>query len=148
MATYDLQPEMSAECLREGAVRCIEQQAPDFICLNFANPDMVGHTGIMEAAIKACETVDRCAESVALKAVEHGYAVLILADHGNADCMINPDGSPNTAHTTQPVPCHLLGAPSDWRLRPGVLGDVAPTLLELMGIPKPAEMTGQSLRVV
>jgi len=148
VATYDLQPEMSAECLREGAVRCIEQQAPDFICLNFANPDMVGHTGIMEAAIKACETVDRCAESVALKAVEHGYAVLILADHGNADCMINPDGSPNTAHTTQPVPCHLLGAPSDWRLRPGVLGDVAPTLLELMGIPKPAEMTGQSLRVV
>jgi 2,3-bisphosphoglycerate-independent phosphoglycerate mutase len=108
---------------------------------------MVGHTGVMEAAIKACETVDRCARSVAEKAVSLGYAVLVLADHGNADCMRNPDGSPNTAHTTQPVPCHLLGVSDKLELRSGVLGDVAPTLLEIMGVDQAPEMTGKSLIV-
>ncbi len=145
VATYDLQPEMSAEDIRLAAIEELENKAPDFICLNFANADMVGHTGVMEAAIKACETVDRCARSVAEKAVSLGYAVLVLADHGNADCMRNPDGSPNTAHTTRPVPCHLMGVDLTLGLRNGVLGDVAPTLLALMDIPQPPQMTGQSL---
>jgi 2,3-bisphosphoglycerate-independent phosphoglycerate mutase len=148
VATYDLQPEMSAEDIKDRIIQDISENQPDFICLNFANPDMVGHTGVMEAAVKACETVDRCAEQVAKKAIDAGYSIIILADHGNADRMENPDGSPHTAHTTRPVPCFLLGGGTETRtLRNGVLGDVAPTLLELMEIDAPDAMTGKSLLI-
>jgi len=146
VATYDLQPEMSAYQVRDAILEDIENQAPDFICLNFANPDMVGHTGVMEAAIKACETVDECTKAVVEKGLEHGYEFIILADHGNADCMRNEDGSPNTAHTTQPVPCFLVGQNvQQHKLQKGVLGDVAPTILKLMEVLQPEEMTGKSL---
>ncbi len=143
--TYDLQPEMSAEELRDALVPELENQEPDFVVLNFANPDMVGHTGVFEAAVKACETVDQCAEKVVTTALNHNYACIIIADHGNADCMINPDGSPNTAHTTNLVPVIL--ADNDYKgfLKDGKLGDIAPTVLQLMGIPQPPEMTGVSL---
>jgi 2,3-bisphosphoglycerate-independent phosphoglycerate mutase len=148
VATYDLKPEMSAEDIKDRIIQDISEHHPDFICLNFANPDMVGHTGIMDAAVKACETVDRCAEGVAKKAIDAGYSIIILADHGNADRMENPDGSPHTAHTICPVPCFLLGAAAETRtLRSGVLGDVAPTLLELMDIDAPDAMTGKSLLI-
>ena len=148
VATYDLQPEMSAEDIQDRIIQDISENQPDFICLNFANPDMVGHTGVMEAAVKACETVDRCAEQVAKKAIDAGYSIIILADHGNADRMENPDGSPHTSHTTRPVPCFLLGGGTETRtLRNGVLGDVAPTLLELMEIDAPDAMTGKSLLI-
>jgi len=148
VATYDLQPEMSAEDIKDRIIQDISENQPDFICLNFANPDMVGHTGVMEAAVKACETVDRCAERVVKKAIDAGYSIIILADHGNADKMENPDGSPHTAHTTRPVPCFLLGGGTETRtLRNGVLGDVAPTLLELMEIDAPDAMTGKSLLI-
>lgn len=145
--TYDLQPEMSAPEVRDAIVKRIREKAPDFICLNFANPDMVGHTGDMQAAIKACETVDECTRAVVEAGLEKDYQFIILADHGNADCMRNADGSPNTAHTTQPVPCFWVGKglPAGKKLREGVLGDVAPTLLEIMKIDKPEEMSGKSL---
>jgi 2,3-bisphosphoglycerate-independent phosphoglycerate mutase len=148
VATYDLQPEMSAEELRDALVPELEKQEPDFVVLNFANPDMVGHTGVFEAAVKACETVDRCAEKVVNTALAHNYACIIIADHGNADCMINPDGTPNTAHTTSLVP--FIVADNDFKgtLKNGKLGDIAPTILELMGLEKPAEMTGQSLLIL
>jgi 2,3-bisphosphoglycerate-independent phosphoglycerate mutase len=115
--------------------------------LNFANPDMVGHTGSLEAAIKAVETVDQCSQAIVEAGLKHGYSFFILADHGNADCMKNPDGSPHTAHTTQPVPFHLVSAEdlSQVHLNSGVLGDVAPSILAWMGIPKPDAMTGKSL---
>lgn len=147
VATYDLQPEMAAEDITKAILPELENRTADFVCLNFANPDMVGHTGVMEATIKACETVDQCAQRVAETALKAGYALIILADHGNADCMINEDGTPNTAHTTQPVPCYLLTPDNqDFVLRKdGVLGDVAPTLLELMNLPAPAAMTCKSL---
>ncbi|WP_421754787.1 2,3-bisphosphoglycerate-independent phosphoglycerate mutase [Croceimicrobium sp.] len=148
VATYDLQPEMSAFEVRDAIIEDIESQSPDFICLNFANPDMVGHTGVMEAAVKACETVDQCAQEVVEAGLKKGYRFIILADHGNADCMRNEDGSPNTAHTTQPVPCFLIGNDVEKiKLREGVLGDVAPTLLELLNIEKPQAMSGKSLIV-
>jgi len=151
VATYDLQPEMSAPAVRDAAIAAILEDRPHFICLNFANPDMVGHTGVMEAAVKACETVDACAAEVVQAGLAKEYHFIILADHGNSDCMINPDGSPNTAHTTEPVPCFWLSPQGDaWgsrKLRPGVLGDVAPTLLELMELEPPAAMTGKSLIV-
>jgi 2,3-bisphosphoglycerate-independent phosphoglycerate mutase len=148
VATYDLKPEMSAEDIKDRIIQDIPENQPDFICLNFANPDMVGHTGVMEAAVKACETVDRCAEQVVKKAIDAGYSIIILADHGNADRMENPDGSSHTAHTTRPVPCFLLGDGTETRtLRKGVLGDVAPTLLELMEIDAPDAMTGKSLLI-
>lgn len=148
VATYDLQPEMSAYEVRDAIIEDIEKNSPDFICLNFANPDMVGHTGVMEAAMKACETVDQCAEAVVKAGLKKGYRFIILADHGNADCMRNEDGSPNTAHTTQPVPCFLLGTDvENIKLHEGVLGDVAPTLLDLMKIEKPQAMSGKSLLV-
>lgn len=145
VATYDLQPEMSAYDLRDTIVPELRQQSADFICLNFANPDMVGHTGVFEAAVKACETVDQCAEAVVTAALESDYACIIIADHGNADMMINPDGTPNTAHTTNLVP--FIVASNEYRgtLQNGKLGDLAPTILELMGIPQPADMTGKSL---
>jgi len=148
VATYDLQPEMSAYEVRDAIIEDIENQSPDFICLNFANPDMVGHTGVMEAAIKACETVDQCAQAVVEAGLKRGYRFIILADHGNADCMRNEDGSPNTAHTTQPVPCFLIGNDVEKiKLHEGVLGDIAPTLLELLNIEKPQAMSGKSLIV-
>jgi 2,3-bisphosphoglycerate-independent phosphoglycerate mutase len=147
VATYDLQPEMSAFELRDALLPELERGEADFICLNFANPDMVGHTGVLEAAIKACETVDQCAQSIVEAGLPHGYSFFILADHGNADCMRNPDGSPHTAHTTRPVPFFLVTNEPTERLHltNGVLGDVAPTILHWMGIPQPATMTGTSL---
>ncbi|MEQ8809990.1 MAG: 2,3-bisphosphoglycerate-independent phosphoglycerate mutase [Imperialibacter sp.] len=145
VATYDLQPEMSAEDIRDAIIPELKKQETDFVCLNFANPDMVGHTGVFEAAVKAVETVDRCAEAVVTVALENGYSTFIIADHGNSDMMINEDGSPNTAHTTNPVPCILVD--NDYRgpIKDGKLGDLAPTILKMIGIPKPAEMTGEEL---
>jgi 2,3-bisphosphoglycerate-independent phosphoglycerate mutase len=145
VATYDLKPEMSAYEIRDAILPELEAASADFICLNFANPDMVGHTGVMEAAIKACEVVDECTKSVAETALAHGYACLIIADHGNADKMSNEDGSPNTAHTTHPVPFFLLGANGVQALQSGRLADIAPTVLSLMGLPQPPEMTGAVL---
>jgi 2,3-bisphosphoglycerate-independent phosphoglycerate mutase len=116
----------------------------DFVCLNFANGDMVGHTGVMEAAVKACEAVDICVKEVIETALENNYTTLIIADHGNCETMINPDGSPNTAHTTNPVPIILVD-PELQHIHNGVLGDIAPTILELMGIEKPTVMNCKSL---
>ncbi|NDH78063.1 MAG: 2,3-bisphosphoglycerate-independent phosphoglycerate mutase, partial [Flavobacteriia bacterium] len=146
VATYDLQPEMSAGDIRDAIVPKLQEGATDFICLNFANPDMVGHTGVMEAAIKACETVDSCLQSVVEAGLGSDYQFIILADHGNADCMVNEDGSPNTAHTTTVVPCFLVGSSAEeFTLNEGRLGDIAPTLLALMGVAQPEEMTGLNL---
>ncbi|MEN9323113.1 MAG: 2,3-bisphosphoglycerate-independent phosphoglycerate mutase [Bacteroidota bacterium] len=144
VATYDLQPEMSAYELAEALVPELEKETVDFVCLNFANGDMVGHTGVMEAAIKACEAVDQCVEKVITTALAHGYTTLVIADHGNCETMINPDGSPNTAHTTNPVPLILVDKELK-TIHDGVLGDIAPTILELMGIEQPAVMTQHSL---
>lgn len=144
VATYDLQPEMSAYELRDAIVPEIKSKSADFICLNFANPDMVGHTGVFEAAVKACETVDKCAKDVIEAAVENDYSVLVIADHGNSETMINADGSANTAHTTNPVPFILVDKDVK-TLKDGTLGDIAPTILKLMGIEKPEIMTQNSL---
>jgi 2,3-bisphosphoglycerate-independent phosphoglycerate mutase len=144
VATYDLQPEMSAFDIRDAIVPKLKARATDFVCLNFANPDMVGHTGDMAAAIKACETVDACTSEVVEAAKEGGYSVIIIADHGNCDIMINPDGSPNTAHTTNLVPVYLIDADAK-SIDEGALCDIAPTVLELMGIEQPAAMTAKSL---
>jgi len=144
VATYDLQPEMSAFELADALVPELEKEAVDFVCLNFANGDMVGHTGVFEAAIKACEAVDKCVEKVITAALAHGYTTIVIADHGNCETMVNPDGSPNTAHTTNPVPIILV----DKELREihdGILSDIAPTILALMGIPQPEAMTRHSL---
>ncbi|MCR5888231.1 2,3-bisphosphoglycerate-independent phosphoglycerate mutase [Hymenobacter sp. J193] len=145
VATYDLQPEMSAYELRDALVPELQARSADFIVLNFANPDMVGHTGVFEAAVKAVETVDTCTHDVIEAALASNYACIIIADHGNADMMVNPDGTPNTAHTTNLVPCIL--ADNDYRgaLNNGKLGDIAPTVLQLMGLPQPEEMSGVSL---
>ena len=143
--TFDEKPEMSAEGIRDAIIPKLKEGQVDFVCLNFANADMVGHTGDMEAAIKACETVDACAKAISEVAQENGYAVLIIADHGNSDKMKNPDGSPFTAHTTNPVPCILLGGPEGAKLENGKLGDIAPTLLKIMEIEKPEEMSGSNL---
>jgi 2,3-bisphosphoglycerate-independent phosphoglycerate mutase len=148
VATYDLKPEMSAYEIAEAICPELEKREADFICLNFANPDMVGHTGSMEATMKACETVDRCTEKVVTTALANGYQVIIIADHGNADYMINEDGSPNTAHTTNLVPCILVSNNLQHiKLKNGVLANVAPTILDLMGIPKSEEMNEESLLV-
>ena len=146
VATYDLQPAMSAQAITDAIVPELQANAADLVVLNFANPDMVGHTGVREAIISAVEATDACAKRVAEVARGAGYSVLIIADHGNADKVANADGTPNTAHTTNPVPVIAL-ADESLRLRDGVLADVAPTLLELMGMEKPAEMTGSSLIV-
>ena len=138
---------MSATDIRDAIIPELEKKSADFICLNFANPDMVGHTGVFEAAVKAVETVDQCNEAVTETARKNDYAVIIIADHGNADMMINPDGTPNTAHTTNLVPCILVNGPEGVKMKDGKLGDLAPTILELMNISKPAEMTGESLLV-
>ncbi|MFC6097014.1 2,3-bisphosphoglycerate-independent phosphoglycerate mutase [Flavobacterium qiangtangense] len=144
VATYDLQPEMSAFELADALVPELEKEEVDFVCLNFANGDMVGHTGVMEAAIKACEAVDKCAEKVITTALEHGYTTIVIADHGNCETMINPDGSPNTAHTTNPVPIILVDKELK-HVNDGVLGDIAPTILALMGVEKPEAMSRHSL---
>ncbi|MFN3952104.1 MAG: 2,3-bisphosphoglycerate-independent phosphoglycerate mutase [Thermaurantimonas sp.] len=145
VATYDLKPEMSAYEVTDAILPEIESKSADFICLNYANPDMVGHTGVMEAAIKACETVDACTRRVVVKALDNGYTCIILADHGNSECMKNEDGTPNTAHTTNPVPVFLCEPKQRYVISDGRLGDVAPTILFLMGLPIPKEMTGQIL---
>jgi 2,3-bisphosphoglycerate-independent phosphoglycerate mutase len=145
VATYDLQPEMSAFDIRDKIIPELKDKWPDFVCLNFANPDMVGHTGVFAAAVKACETVNDCAEAVINAGLENGYSFIVIADHGNADVMINEDGSPNTAHTTNLVPCILVDKEYNKPIKNGKLGDIAPTILELMGVAKPAEMTGVSL---
>ncbi|MFT4983610.1 MAG: 2,3-bisphosphoglycerate-independent phosphoglycerate mutase [Flavobacterium sp.] len=144
VATYDLQPEMSAFELTDALIPELEKGAVDFICLNFANGDMVGHTGIMSAAIQACEAVEKCVEKVITAALANDYTTIVIADHGNCETMINPDGSPNTAHTTHPVPIILVDKELK-QINDGVLGDIAPTILELMGIEKPAVMTQHSL---
>ena len=144
VATYDLQPEMSAYELKDALVPELNKGEVDFVCLNFANGDMVGHTGIMEAAIKACEAVDVCVKEVVEAALANNYTTIIIADHGNCETMINPDGSPNTAHTTNPVPIILVDKDLK-KINDGVLGDIAPTILELMGVAQPAAMTSHSL---
>ena len=144
VATYDLQPEMSAYELKDALVPELHNGEVDFVCLNFANGDMVGHTGIMEAAIKACEAVDVCVKEVVEAALANDYTTIIIADHGNCETMINPDGSPNTAHTTNPVPIILVDRELK-KINDGVLGDIAPTILELMGVAQPAAMTSHSL---
>lgn len=144
VATYDLQPEMSAYELRDALVAELKKGEADFVCLNFANGDMVGHTGVMEAAIKACEAVDECAKDVITTGLENGYTTLLIADHGNCETMVNPDGSPHTAHTTNPVPIILIDKDLK-KIKGGVLGDVAPTILKLIGIPQPEVMTQKPL---
>ncbi|HWB28483.1 MAG TPA: 2,3-bisphosphoglycerate-independent phosphoglycerate mutase [Chitinophagaceae bacterium] len=145
VATYDLQPEMSAKELTDKLVPEIEAESADFICLNYANADMVGHTGVWSAVIKAVETVDACVKRVVTAAVEHGYTVFLTADHGNADYMVNEDGTPNTAHTLNLVPLFVID--KDWHgtVKPGKLGDIAPSILTMMGLPIPKEMTGNVL---
>ena len=144
VATYDLKPEMSALEVTSTIVEELEKGETDFVCLNFANPDMVGHTGDYNAIIKAVETVDNCAKKVVEAGLKNDYAFIIIADHGNADFAINPDGSPNTAHSTNPVPCFALNIASD-TIEDGKLGDIAPTILHIMGIKTPKEMTGKIL---
>ena len=145
VATYDLQPEMSAPQVTEAIVAEINQQSADFICLNFANADMVGHTGVWNAVIKAVETVDDCVNKVVTAALKNDYAVFLTADHGNADYEINEDGSPNTAHTLNLVPLFVIDNEWKGKLKPGKLGDIAPTILTMMGIAIPKEMTGEIL---
>ncbi|WP_421774087.1 2,3-bisphosphoglycerate-independent phosphoglycerate mutase [Gracilimonas sp.] len=145
VATYDLQPEMSAEQVTDTLCEQLSSEKHHFVVLNFANPDMVGHTGVMEAAIEAVETVDKQLKRVIETANKHGYRSLIIADHGNADCMIKEDGSPHTAHTTALVPAIVVNYPEEISLSDGILADVSPTLLKLMGIEQPKEMTGKSL---
>ena len=144
VATYDLKPEMSAYEIRDAIVPELEKGEVDFVCLNFANGDMVGHTGVFEAAVKACETVDECTKEVITTGLQNGYTTLLIADHGNCETMMNPDGSPHTAHTTNPVPMILIDKEIQ-SINNGVLGDIAPTILELMGIEQPKEMTRKSL---
>lgn len=145
VATYDLQPEMSAEDLKNTIIPEINKKSADFICLNFANPDMVGHTGVFSAVVKACETVDKCAGEVLNAALANDYAAIVIADHGNADFMVNPDGSPNTAHSLNLVPCILVDKAFKGSIKDGKLADIAPTILKLMGIEQPKEMTGDCL---
>lgn len=140
--TYDLKPEMSAHEITEKIVPELENGRPDFVCLNFANTDMVGHTGVFSAAVKAAETVDNCIKKVATAAYENGYTVFILADHGNSDVMVNPDGSPNTQHSTNLVPLIVMDKERTWHLKPGKLGDMAPSILVAMGVPVPDQMSG------
>ncbi|MDO7873433.1 2,3-bisphosphoglycerate-independent phosphoglycerate mutase [Hymenobacter sp. ASUV-10] len=145
VATYDLQPEMSAAELRDALIPELQAKSADFVVLNFANPDMVGHTGVFEAVVKAVETTDACAQAVIETALAADYACIVIADHGNAEFMRNADGSPNTAHTTNLVPCILADNNYHGGIADGKLADLAPTILALMGVPQPAEMTGHNL---
>ena len=147
VATYDLQPEMSAPEVCENVLKAIENPEYGFILVNFANPDMVGHTGVLEAAEKACHTVDECVGKIADACIKNNIIMLLTADHGNSEVMVNPDtGKPQTAHTTNKVPFVLINAPKDMKLKDdGALCNVAPTVLELMGIQKPVEMDCDSL---
>ena len=153
--TYDLKPEMSAYGIRDGILKALDEDTYDFIIVNFANADMVGHTGVIPAVVRACEAVDECLGAIVPKVLEKGGVVLITADHGNAELLIDPEtGGPHTAHTTNPVPCLLIAAPGlglekgEVQLREGGrLADIAPTLLEIMGIPPAPQMTGKSLIV-
>ncbi|MFV0541460.1 MAG: 2,3-bisphosphoglycerate-independent phosphoglycerate mutase [Aestuariibaculum sp.] len=144
VATYDLKPEMSAYELRDALVPELQKGDVDFVCLNFANGDMVGHTGVMEAAIKACEAVDTCVKDVVTTALNNNYTTILIADHGNCETMINPDGTPNTAHTTNPVPVILIDKELK-NIKDGILGDIAPSILKLMGVEQPKAMTQQAL---
>ncbi len=144
VATYDLKPEMSAYELRDALIPELQKGEADFVCLNFANGDMVGHTGVMEAAIKACEAVDECVKDVVNTALEYNYTTILIADHGNCETMINPDGTPHTAHTTNPVPIILIDKELK-AIKDGILGDIAPTILKLMGVEQPEAMTQNSL---
>lgn len=144
VATYDLKPEMSAYEIRDAIVPELQSGDVDFVCLNFANGDMVGHTGVFEAAVKACEAVDDCVKDVITTALDNDYTTILIADHGNCETMINPDGTPHTAHTTNPVPMILIDKELK-SIKSGILGDVAPTILKLMGIEQPKEMTQHSL---
>ena len=144
VSTYDLKPEMSAHQITEKVSSAIQEKAPDFICLNFANPDMVGHTGVPEAIIKACETVDSCLSEVSKIALKKGYSLVVIADHGNADKMFHEDGTPHTAHTLNLVPMVIVDEEIK-EVKDGILADVAPTILSLMGLNQAKEMTGKSL---
>jgi 2,3-bisphosphoglycerate-independent phosphoglycerate mutase len=145
VATYDLQPQMSAQLVTDAAIKEIDEKTPDFVCLNYANADMVGHTGVWEAVIKAIETVDNCVEQLVSAALKHDYCIFLTADHGNADYEINDDGSPNTAHTLNPVPLFIID--NNWKgvVAPGKLGDIAPSILKMMELEIPPAMTGQIL---
>jgi 2,3-bisphosphoglycerate-independent phosphoglycerate mutase len=145
VSTYDLQPEMSAFEVRDKLAERLKNEMPDFFCLNFANPDMVGHTGVFEAIMKAVETVDSCLGTLVELSQNLGYELIIIADHGNADFAINPDGSPNTAHSLNPVPIIYVTENIAAQLIHGILADVAPTILEIMSIDQPKIMTGRSL---
>jgi 2,3-bisphosphoglycerate-independent phosphoglycerate mutase len=144
VATYDMQPEMSAQGIADSICTAMDENPADFICLNFANPDMVGHTGVFSAIVKAVETTDACLKQVVEKGLSHGYSLIVIADHGNADYVVNEDGTPNTAHTTNPVPVWILD-PEVAALHNGKLADVAPTVLKLLGVSQPEIMTGKSL---
>ncbi|HEY5465091.1 MAG TPA: 2,3-bisphosphoglycerate-independent phosphoglycerate mutase [Hanamia sp.] len=145
VATYDLKPEMSAYEVTDALLPEIKKQSADFICLNYANADMVGHTGVWDAVIKAVETVDTCVKEIVTASLENGYAIFLTADHGNADYIINEDGTPNTAHTKNLVPLFIID--KEWRgnIKPGKLGDISPTILTMMNLPIPKEMTGNVL---
>ena len=145
VATYDLQPEMSAFEVKKQILDFVDEAHPNFICLNFANPDMVGHTGVYDAIVKAVETVDLCLKEIVTKGLEKNYEFLIIADHGNADSALNADGTPNTAHSLNPVPIVLVSKEKGLSIKDGILADVAPTILRRMGIAAPMEMTGISL---
>lgn len=146
VATYDLKPDMSAQGITDAIIQEIEDNEPDFICLNFANADMVGHTGVFDAAVQACEKVDECLTELFDILFTHDYTAIVIADHGNSDTMINPDGSPHTAHTKNLVPCfYVANDVKGVQLKNGKLADVAPTLLKIMGVEQPAAMTGEPL---
>ena len=145
VATYDLKPEMSAFEVKDKLVEAIDSEKYDFIVVNYANGDMVGHTGVYEAIVKAVKTIDACVEGTVEAAKKHGYEVIIIADHGNADHALNDDGTPNTAHSLNPVPCVYVTENTNAKISNGILADVAPTLLHIMGLPQPAEMTGKQL---
>jgi len=144
--TYDLEPEMSAKGITALITEAINSKKPDFVCLNYANADMVGHTGDFQAAIKAVETVDACLSELVKTALDNHYHIIVIADHGNSDYMINPDGTPNTAHTMNPVPViYVAENAGNYKVSAGKLGDIAPTVLRLLDIEVPVEMTGDNL---